>query len=117
MSKIDFRENILSDMLDYLNDKYNQKTVYMGDTKIPNFEEYHGVLLFYWNCGVIAVVGNMMYFITQTDLYWYCRNWNALDEISIKHSKSLGEAFNRIDEYFSERSELINTNESTTIFK
>ena len=45
MSKIDFAEDILSDVLDYLNDKYNQKSVYLGGTKIPNFEEYHGVLL------------------------------------------------------------------------
>lgn len=117
ISKIDFTEDILSDVLDYLNDKYNQKTVYLGGTKIPNFEEYHGALLFYWNCGVIAVVGNMMHFIRQSDLYWHYCNWNTIDEISVKHTKSLGNAFNRIDEYFGERSHLINTDESMTIFK
>jgi hypothetical protein len=117
MSKIDFTEDILSDVLDYLNDKYNQKSVYLGGTKIPNFEEYHGVLLFYWKCGVIAVVNNRMYSIWQSDLYWIYRNWNTIDEISVKYAKSLGDTFDRIDEYFKERSKLINTDESMTIFK
>lgn len=94
------KKDAITDILSYLNRTYSQRTVYLGKTKIPDIELYHGVLLSYWECGVIAVVGRTMYLISMDDLYWFD---DGVRSLSASYSDDLAKAFKRIDKYLREK--------------
>lgn len=80
---------------DYLNNKYIKPS-----DKIPELEvvELSGnkVALSYWEHGVIAATGRVMYFIKQDDLHWY---YEGYTRIGSSCSASLSDALLRIDFY------------------
>ena len=70
-------EETLDDVLDYLNDNYNQQSknydIFDGpNPKIIRHSKHVAVSL--WACGAIVCIGNMLYFLSEDDGNWFVIN-------------------------------------------
>lgn len=91
----------IEQILDYLNTRYNQHTVWVEGNKIPNIEKYDNrTIISYWECGCIVVIGRISYFIEQDDLYWFQTKYNLSFDASLL--KSFGDAVIRLSKYLEE---------------
>ena len=83
MSESKFKEKLPS-ILDMLNSQYSQDSenysIFHGPKpEIIRFDEETAISL--WACGAIVCVKSIMYFISEDDGYWFCRDWIDSEDI------------------------------------
>ena len=93
--------NDIKTIIDYLNNKYNQHSVWTEGIRLPKIEQYDNTtIISYWECGCIVVIGRMSYFIEQDDLYWFQSEYDLCFDASLL--KSFGDAVIRLSNYLKE---------------
>lgn len=109
------RENILDEIIDYLNDNYNQESenydFFMGPK--PVIVKYSDdIPISFWACGAIVCIDDILHFISEDDGNWF-REDNPC--FSIAWTNSYISALINIKEYVNDRKALREDNYQTVL--
>ena len=108
-------ENILDEIIDYLNDNYNQESedydLVMGPK--PVIVEYSdNIPISFWACGAIICINDILYFISEDDGNWFREEDPRL---SIVWANSYISALINIKEYVNNKKALQENNDQTVL--